>query len=55
MSTAELDAFVIEKGRHLRTFFDANPLGKDRFHDYLFILLLIFNPFPTESNGSTTL
>jgi hypothetical protein len=41
MLTADLDSLVIEKGRRLRTFFEANPSEKDRFHDYLFILLKV--------------
>jgi hypothetical protein len=54
MSTAALDPLVIEKGWRLRTFFEANPSKKDRFHNYLFLLLSLFEPFQS-SHGPTNL
>jgi hypothetical protein len=55
MLIAALNPLIIEKGRQLRTFFKENPSEADRFYSYLFILLSLFDPFPTGGHGGTNL
>jgi hypothetical protein len=55
MLIAILHPVTIKKGRQLRTFFDKNPSEADRFHSYLFVLLSLFDPFPTGGHGITKL